>query len=213
MSFCWTRTPKGRIFSLHNRVMIESEMIHGALPRFVPTRRRPICGARSQERKQSLSLESRPGLGEWDLSAFAYRKHRMQAEQAGAPYRPPWPARIEDETPISPRALAECVCEEVVLWLGEPIPNQWVPELIERANVITSITRLFANVWAGLVTRASIASELSCGTGSSPCCKSRLPHLAGSLPSSYASGRELPPSKSAMLNRSGITSPAAPPAK
>jgi len=43
-------------------------------------------------------------------------------------------ARIQDDTPIVPRAIAEWVCEEASLWLGEPFPRQWVAELTERAS-------------------------------------------------------------------------------
>ncbi len=53
-------------------------------------------------------------------------------------HRPAWRRvpRIELDTPIVPRAVAEGVCEEAGLWLGQPLPRRWVRELTARANTI-----------------------------------------------------------------------------
>ena len=76
------------------------------------------------------------GWGEWDASARQFEEIKGRCHEAGETYRPPWPARIEDDTPIVPRALAEQMCEEASVWLGEPFPRAWAAELAERANVV-----------------------------------------------------------------------------
>jgi len=76
------------------------------------------------------------GSGEWDASARQFEEIQRRGHEAGETYRPPWRTRIEDDTPMVPRAVAEQVCEGASLWLGEPFPREWVGELAERANVV-----------------------------------------------------------------------------
>ena len=54
----------------------------------------------------------------------------------GACFPPRRCPRIELETPIVPRAVAECVCEEASAWLHEPLPRRWIRELTARANTV-----------------------------------------------------------------------------
>ncbi len=44
--------------------------------------------------------------------------------------------RIEWDTPIIPEIIADAVCEEVSVWLQEPLPREWVRELADRANTV-----------------------------------------------------------------------------
>jgi hypothetical protein len=46
------------------------------------------------------------------------------------------PARIEQETPLVPRAVATGVWEEAVAWLGEELPREWQARLTERAEAL-----------------------------------------------------------------------------
>ena len=48
----------------------------------------------------------------------------------------PGPARIEDDTPIVPHAIASAVWEEAGAWLGEELPREWLARLIERAEAV-----------------------------------------------------------------------------
>ena len=117
----------------------------------------------------------------------------MRCAQAGEPYRPPWRTRIEDETPVIPRAVAECVCEEASVWLGEPFPCAWVAELAECANVVYQHNAGFRRLlrrrgnagreWLWAFMRHWLCSLLA----------SRRPDLHRRLPASYAVGRDLPP--------------------
>ena len=117
----------------------------------------------------------------------------MRCEEAGEPYRPPWHTRIEDETPIIPRAVAKSVCEEASVWLGEPLPCAWVAELAESANVVYQHNAGFRRLlrssgnagrdWLWAFMRHWLCSLLA----------SRRPDLCRQLPASYAIGRDLPP--------------------
>jgi len=42
--------------------------------------------------------------------------------------------RIDQETPIVPRAIAEGVCEEACVWLRQPLPRTWAKSLVTHAN-------------------------------------------------------------------------------
>ncbi len=121
--------------------MITDEMIHGSLPRSVGSRQQPqfrsVRRARHpHQRPRAFPLREQVGWGEWDASAQLYGEIQRRGHAAGETYRPPWPTRIEDDTPIVPRALAEQVCERASLWLGEVLPQRWMLELAERAKVV-----------------------------------------------------------------------------
>jgi hypothetical protein len=117
---------------------------------------------------------------------------RLRCAEAGQPYRPPWRTRIEDDTSIVPRAVAEYMCEEASLWLGEPFPRAWVAELAERANVVYQHNAGFRRLprrrgnagrdWLIAFMRHWLCALLA----------GRRPDLYRRLPNSYAVGRDLP---------------------
>jgi len=101
--------------------------------------------------------------------------------------------RIEDDTPIVPRAVAEHVCESASQWLGETLQHKWALELAERANVVYQNNARFRQLlrkrgdagwdWLSAFMRHWLYSLLA----------SRRPDLCQRLPGSYAAGRDLPP--------------------
>ncbi|MEY2429687.1 MAG: hypothetical protein QOJ40_2572 [Verrucomicrobiota bacterium] len=177
--------------------MIENEMIHGRLPR--------LRNPRQQSRLRSahcpevginpLSFPEHEGWGEWDVSARFYKESQTRREKTGEPDR--WPQRvsnrIEDDTPIVPSALAEQICEEAGLWLGEAFPRKWMLELAERANVVYQHNARFRQLlrkagdkgrdWLAAFMRHRLYALLA----------SRRPDLCQRLPRSFANGRDLPP--------------------
>lgn len=104
--------------------------------------------------------------------------------------------RIELDTPIVPRAVAECVCEEVGVWLDQPLPRRWVRELTARANTIYAHNARFRRktrgqgnsgrdyLWAFM--RHWLAGLMW----------ERRPQLHARLPADYCVGRPLPPKRS-----------------
>lgn len=179
--------------------MITDQMIHGGLPRSGGYGQRPrMCpprSARPDERPAPLPGLDRRGLGEWDEGERLWRERQARRAEAGEPDDSPrlWHTRIEDDTPILPRAVAEGVCEEASVWLGEPFPRQWAAELTERANVIyqyhAGFHRLMRKrgnagrdgLWAFI--RHWLWALLA----------SRRPDLCQRPPRSYAVGEALPP--------------------
>src|SRR5437867_345099 len=102
------------------------------------------------------------------------------------------PARIETDTPIIPRAVAEAVWEEANVWLDEELSRQWVAELAERADVIYHHNARFRHLlrqpgnagrdWLWAFTRHWLAGLIW-----------RYRHdLYECLPRSYSAGRGLP---------------------
>ena len=177
--------------------MITDEMIHGSLPR--------SGGARPQRQFRSVRRVRRPylqpsplplceqqGSGEWDASARQFEELQRRCHEAGETYRPPWRTRIQDDTPMVPRAVAEQVCEGASLWLGEPFPREWVAELAERANVVYQHNARFRRLLckpgdAGNDWLAAFMRHWLCGL-----LASRRPDLRQRLPASYAVGQDLP---------------------
>jgi len=131
--------------------------------------------------------------GEWDAAARLYNERQTRGDAGGKALRPPHASRIEDDTPIVPRAAAERVCEEASLWLGEPFPRDWAAELAERANVVCQHNAKFRQLlqkrgnagrgWLWAFMRHWLYALLA----------SRRPDLSQRLPGSYAIGRDLPP--------------------
>lgn len=138
-------------------------------------------------------MTEQEGCGEWDIGPRLYNEMQMRLREAGETYRPPGRTRIEDDTPIVPRAAAELVCEEASQWLGEPFPRAWVAELAERANVVYQHNARFRQLlrkrgdagWEWLVAfmRHWLCALLA----------SRRPDLSERLPGPYAVGQGLPP--------------------
>ena len=204
MTSCWTRLPGVLTFQPQpdgpghvTTIMITEEMIHGCLPRSVGSRQhRRFCSIRRarrpHQRASLLPLWEPQGSGEWDASARQFEEIQRRCHEAGEMHRPPWPTRIEDDTPIVPRAVAERVCEEASLWLGEPFPREWGAELAERANVVYQHNARFRQLLrkrgdAGIYWLAAFMRHWLCGL-----LASRRPDLRQRLPGSYAVGQDLP---------------------
>ena len=83
--------------------------------------------------------------------------------------------------------------QETGLWLGEDFPQAWSAELAERANVVYRHNarfrrRLRTTGGVGELRLAAFMRHWLLAL-----LRSRRPELAARLPSSYASGHELPP--------------------
>ena len=178
--------------------MIADEIIHGSLPHSGGPHQQPqfrsVRSARPPDQRLSpFALHEQQGWGEWDASVRLYEDIQMRRSEAGEKDRPPCHTRIEDETAIIPRAAAEVVCEEVSVWLGEPMPRLWVAELAERANVVyqhnTRFRRLLrtcgdtGNGWLLAFMRHWLCGLLA----------SRRSDLYQRLPGTFAAGQKLPP--------------------
>ena len=108
--------------------------------------------------------------------------------------------RIEQDTPIVPRAIAEAVCEEVAVWLREPLPRRWIRELTAQANAVYAHNERFARqiraagdrgrdqLWVFM--RHWLAARLW---------KQRR-HLHARLPASFSVGQDLPPKRRLAAN-------------
>jgi len=191
-------------------MILESEMIHGCPARSHPAPQRPqprprlrvrLPGGAFRNRLPSsltLAASASQGLlekgsfpGEWDASAQLYEE--LQKSQAPAGAAPRRRARIQDDTPIEPYAVAEGICLEASDWLGEPFPQAWVAELAGRAGVIYAHNARFRRLlrkpgtagrdWLAAFMRHWLYGLLN----------SRHPALAADLPAAYAAGHELPP--------------------
>ena len=174
--------------------MVTDEMIHGSLPRSGGSRQqqrfRSVRGAnRPHQRPEPLPLPERQHWGAWDIDARLYTQMQERLREAGETYRPPWRTRIEDDTPIVPRAAAELVCEEASLWLGEPFPRAWVAELAEHANAVYQHNARFRRLLGkrGNILLVAFMRHWLCGL-----LDSRRPDLCQRLPNSYAVGEDLP---------------------
>lgn len=107
---------------------------------------------------------------------------------------------IEQDTPIVPRAVAEAVCEEVAVWLHEPLPRRWIRELTAQANTVYANNERFARqiraagdrgrdqLWVFM--RHWLAARLW----------KHRPEWYARLPASFAVGRELPPRAAFAVN-------------
>src|SRR5437773_2848981 len=121
--------------------------------------------------------------------------------------------RIESDTPIVPRAVMEAVCEEAGVWLGQPLPRRWVPELTAYANTVYAHNPRFRRkvrapgnrgrdyLWA--FTRHWLAGLMW----------ERRPQLHARLPNSYSVGHPLPPKPAAPHNRLKAVRRIPPPAR
>lgn len=118
----------------------------------------------------------------------------MRRDEAGQTDRPPGRprARIEDDTPIVPRAAAERICEGASQWFGEPFPRKWVLELAERANLVYQHNARFRQL---LRRRGDIGRDLLSAFIRHwlyGLLASRRPDLCQRLPGPYAAGRDFP---------------------
>ena len=149
------------------------------------------CGSNRQKSGAARALVAKPPFaGEWDASIKLHQEIQPSDEAGGCSRLR---ARIEDETRISPHALAECVCQEASFWLGQGLPHEWVAELVERANVVYQHNPRFCGRL-----RAAGDADLHYLLAFMrhwlfAILLSRRSDLVARLPSSYASGLELPP--------------------
>ena len=105
----------------------------------------------------------------------------------------PGPARIEQETPLVPQAVATAVWEEASVWLGEELPRAWLIRLTERAEAVyASNPRVRRRLrgpgnggrdWLWTFTRHWLAALIW----------KQRPALHSRLPASYSVGHGLPP--------------------
>ncbi len=110
----------------------------------------------------------------------------------------PGPGPIEKRTTLIPWAVAEAVCEEVSVWLDEPLPRAWIPALAKRADAIFEHCPQFRRLilgkgtagrnWLWVFMRHWLAGILW----------RHRPELSARLPNSYASGHPLPPKEDAL---------------
>jgi len=178
-------------------MIIENEMIHGSLPRSAGIRRQPRSRSvwsarRSLQRPSPHMPPGQQGWGEWDTGPRIFNEMQERLRQAGKTYRPPCRTRIEDDTPIVPRAVAMFVCEEASVWLGEPFPRAWEAELAERANVVYQHHARFRHLLRkrGNAGRDGLIAFMRHWL--SALLASRRPGLHQRLPAAYANGQELP---------------------
>jgi len=100
--------------------------------------------------------------------------------------------RIQNDTPIVPRAVAEAVWEEACVWLGEELPCEWVRRLAVRANMAYTCSDSFrrnlhrpgdaGRDWLWAFTRHWLAALI----------RKHRAHLHHRLPASYNVGGALP---------------------
>ena len=100
--------------------------------------------------------------------------------------------RIDETTPIIPRAIAEGVCEEAGVWLQQPLPRRWVRELVAHANTVFARNAQFRRKvcgqgnagrdWLWMFMRHWLAALL----------KNRRPQGFARLPAGYPAGGDLP---------------------
>ena len=100
--------------------------------------------------------------------------------------------RIEHDTPIVARAVAEGVHEEASGWLGEPLPRSWIRQLVARADTVYAYNAHFRRLlrgqgnrgldWLWAFNRHWLADLLW---------RHRY-HLYTRLPSSFSAGHPLP---------------------
>ena len=100
--------------------------------------------------------------------------------------------RIEDETPLLPRVVAEAVWEEASVWLGEQLPRDWINQLSAMAQAVYARNPRFRSLLrrrgnAGRDWLWSFTRHWLCGL-----VYQHRPELHRLLPASYNVGRALP---------------------
>jgi len=177
-------------------MIIETEMIHGS-----PARSRARSHGRRvrapldtpQPQPQARAFPVAEGWGEWEASSRHSEVWQpgIGAAERGNTTLPAHGEGIGPEGPIVPHAVAAAVCEEASLRLGEALPDGWVSELAERADVVCRHNARFRQLlakpgnagrdWLWAFARHWLYGLLS----------ARRPDLCSRLPVSYAVGRGL----------------------
>jgi hypothetical protein len=103
------------------------------------------------------------------------------------------PARIQQDTPIVPAAVALGVWEEASQWLGEELPRAWLVRLLGRAEAVYASNARFrrrlhaegdnGRDWLWAFTRHWLAALIW----------QQRRELYARLPASYSAGHALPP--------------------
>lgn len=100
--------------------------------------------------------------------------------------------RIQNDTPIVPRAVAEAVWQEANVYLRTELPRPWARRLAVRAQLVYQRNAQFRELlrrdgdagrdWLWAFTRHWLAALIA----------KQLPELHARLPGDYHTGRELP---------------------
>jgi hypothetical protein len=108
--------------------------------------------------------------------------------------------RIQNDTPIVPRAVAEAVWQEASVYLQAELPRAWVRRLAIRANMVYQRNAQFRVLlrkdgeagrdWLWAFTRHWLAALIA----------KHHPDLHAQLPGDYNTGRELPARRSFCSN-------------
>lgn len=154
--------------------MIEETMLHGRMA----GRGRQPCAERHRRRMVRPAPIS-SGFGLPVRVSESFERH-------------PRGVRIDWDTILIPRAVAEGVCEEVQVWVRTALPRRWMWELVGRANTVYAHNRQFRQRIRGpgeqgrdylwMFMRHWLAAML----------KRRRYDLFIMLPTAYAQGRALP---------------------
>jgi hypothetical protein len=112
----------------------------------------------------------------------------------------PRPRRLEQETPLVPRAIAEAVCEEVAVWLHEPLPRRWVRELTAQANSVYANNERFARQLRAAGDRGRDQLWIFMRHWLAARLWQQRRHLHARLPASFSVGQDLPPGRRLAAN-------------
>ena len=121
--------------------------------------------------------------------------------------------RIELDTPLVPRAVAEAVCEEAGVWLDQPLPRWWVRELTAYANTVYAHNARFRRKVRGQGDSGRDYLWAFVRHWLTGLLWEHRPQLHARLPADYCVGRPLPPKSSGPPRRLKRIRKLAPPAR
>lgn len=108
------------------------------------------------------------------------------------PERHPRGLRIDWDTIIIPRAVAEGGCEEVQVWMGTALPSRWVRELVGYANTVYAHNERFRRRINGKGNRGRDYLWVFMRHWLAALLRRHKPDLFARLPASYCIGHALP---------------------
>jgi hypothetical protein len=100
--------------------------------------------------------------------------------------------RIDEDTPLVPRAIAEGVSEEVSVWLRQALAPRWVRELVVHANTVYACIARFRRKVLG---RGNVGQDglwMFMRHWLAALLKARRPQMYARLPASFATVAGLP---------------------
>lgn len=153
--------------------MIEETMLHGRVARRGCRPCGPSRGRTFRPAAISSAVDS-PGCG----------AERLKRQPRGV--------RIDGDTSIIPRAVAEGVCEEVQVWLQAALPRRWVGELVGRANTVYAHNEQFRRRIRGAGEQGRDYLWMFMRHWLAALLYERRPALLARLPVAYQSGKALP---------------------